>query len=257
MKPTTLTTESLDALQRELREKGEPFAVATVVRTMAATSAKAGAKAILNAEGEILQGWVGGGCARGAVVRAAKKAISRNDPVFVALRPDDELKAEGVEPCEVRDGVVFERNGCASKGSLDIFVEAFVPSPELVILGGGPVAGALRSLARPFDFRLKPELPKERRPSGSTSLYVVVATQGRGDAAALESAVENAPAYIAFVGSRRKAATLKEKLAAKGVDQSTLDRIIAPAGLDIGAATPEEIALSIMAEIVSARRATS
>ena len=257
MKPTTLTTENLDALQREMRDKGEPFAVATVVRTMAATSAKAGSKAILNADGEIIEGWVGGGCVRGAIVRAAKTAISRNDPVFIALRPDDELKAEGVGPCEVRDGVVFERNGCASRGSLDIFVEAFVPSPELIILGDGPVAGALRTLARPFDFQLKPELPKGRTPSGSSAIYVVVATQGRGDAAALESAVAMAPAYLAFVGSRRKAASIMDKLASKGADQSALDKIVAPAGLDIGAATPEEIALSILAEIITVRRSTS
>jgi xanthine dehydrogenase accessory factor len=113
MKLTSLGLESLDETQRRLRAEGAPHALATVVRTRDATSAKPGAKAIVSAEGEILEGWVGGGCARGAIGRAAVRAIERNEPVLVALRPDDRLAAEGVEPCEVRDGMIYERNGCA------------------------------------------------------------------------------------------------------------------------------------------------
>jgi xanthine dehydrogenase accessory factor len=250
MKLTTLGLESLEETQRRLRAEGTPYAVATVVRTWEATSAKAGAKAVVSAEGEILEGWVGGGCARGAIGRAAKKAIERNEPVLVALRPDDRLAAEGVEPCEVRDGMIYERNGCASKGSLDIYVEPFVPSPDLVVLGDGPVARALSSLARGFDFRVSPDLPAAPR-----DLFVVVATQGKGDAAALERALASGARFAAFVGSARKAATLKEKLAAKGADPEALSRLVAPAGLPIGAATAEEIALSILAQIVQVRRA--
>jgi xanthine dehydrogenase accessory factor len=159
MKLTTLGHDSLDDTQRRLRAEGTPYALATVVRTWAATSAKPGSKAVVSAEGEILEGWVGGGCARGAIGRAARKAIERNEPVLVALRPDDRLAAEGVEPCEVRDGMIYERNGCASKGSLDIYVEPFVPSPDLVVLGDGPVARALATLARGFDFRVGTDLP--------------------------------------------------------------------------------------------------
>ncbi len=255
MKPTELSTQSFDHLQRELRAKGTPFALATVVRTVDATSAKPGAKAILSADGEILEGWVGGGCARGAISRAAITAISRAEPVLVALRPDEALEAEGVEPCEVRDGMIYERNGCASRGSLDIYVEAYVPAPELVIMGDGPVAIALRSLAKGFDFRLTDALPRDATDRDCSAYYVVVATQGRGDAAALETAVNAAPRYLAFVGSQRKASTLKDKLVAKGLAEEQIDRIIAPAGLDIAAATAEEIALSILAEIVATRRA--
>jgi xanthine dehydrogenase accessory factor len=251
MKLTTLGLESLDETQRRLRAEGTPYALATVVRTSGATSAKAGSKAIVLADGEIVEGWVGGGCARGAIGRAARKAIERNETVLVALRPDDRLAAEGVEPCEVRDGMIYERNGCASKGSLDIYVEPFVPSPDLVVLGDGPVARALAPLARGFDFRVGADLPGG---NAVRDLFVVVATQGKGDAAALERALASGARFVAFVGSARKAATLKEKLGQKGADAQALSRLVAPAGLPIGAATAEEIALSILAQIVQVRR---
>jgi xanthine dehydrogenase accessory factor len=150
--------------------------------------------------------------------------------------------------------MVYERNGCASKGSLDIYVEPFVPAPDLVILGEGPVARALHAIARGFDFRLADDLPSPDIPRPPRDLFVVVATQGRGDAAALERAAASGARFVAFVGSARKAATLKDKLAEKGADRAALDRIAAPAGLPIGAATAEEIALSILAQIVQDRR---
>jgi xanthine dehydrogenase accessory factor len=250
MKPTATFTQTLDDMARDLRGKGTPFALATVTRTFDATSAKPGAKALLNADGEILEGWVGGGCARGAIARAARTAIARGEPVLVALRPDDKLAEAGVEPCELRDGMVYERNGCASKGSMDVFVEAFAPAPEMVVLGDGPVASALRNLAKPFDFRVTDRLG----PDGATAPYIVVATQGKGDIAALEAAAKADPRYLAFVGSRRKAGTLKGKLMDKGMTEEMLERIVAPAGLDIGAATPDEIALSILGQIVAIRR---
>jgi xanthine dehydrogenase accessory factor len=237
----------IDARARALREAGTPHALATVVRTREATAAKAGAKALLSAEGEVIEGFVGGGCVRAALARAARSAVARGEPVLVALRPDDRLAAEGAAPCEVRDGMVYERNGCASKGSMDVFVEPFVPVPDLVVLGEGPVAGALRRLARGFDMRLCEALTE-------APAHVVVATQGRGDAAALEAALAAAPDYLGFVGSRRKAAALRARLAEKGVPEEALARVRAPAGLDIGAATAEEIALSILAEIVQLRR---
>lgn len=255
MKLTTPGLVSLEQTQQRLRAEGVPYALATVVRTWAATSAKPGSKAVLSAEGDILEGWVGGGCASGAIGRAARRAIERNEPVLVGLRPDERLAAEGVEPCEVRDGMIYERNGCASRGSLDIYVEPVVPSPTLVVLGSGPVAGALSALAGGLDFRLAPEIPGT---PGTTALardlFIVVATQGRGDAAALAQALAAPARYVAFVGSPRKAAALRERLAAGGADAQALERLIAPAGLPIGAATAEEIALSILAQIVQLRR---
>mgnify|MGYP006273298019 CR=1 FL=1 len=250
MKPAAISLERLDDRAREMRAAGTPHAVATIVRTRDATSAKPGAKALLSAEGALIEGWVGGGCVRGALGRAARAAIARGEPVLVALRPDDRLAEEGAAPCEVRDGMVYERNGCASKGSMDVFVEPFVPLPDLVVMGEGPVAQALRDLARGLDMALGERLP----PARGRPLYVVVATQGKGDAKALAEALAAGPAYAAFVGSRAKAARLRETLAAQGIDAAALEAVRAPAGLDIGAATPGEIALSILAEIVQARR---
>ncbi|WP_233488909.1 XdhC family protein [Rhodovulum sp. 12E13] len=247
MKPAALTVERIDALAREMRTAGTPFATATIVRTMDSTSAGAGARALLSAEGELIEGWVGGGCVRAALGRAARSAVARGEPVLVALRPDDRLAAEGAEPCEVRDGMIYERNGCASKGSMDVFVEPFVPLPDLVVMGEGPVARALRALARGFDFRLC-------EAATGPGAYVVVATQGKGDARALAEALGAGAAHVAFVGSRRKAAALREKLAGQGADAAALAALSAPAGLDIGAETPDEIALSILAEIVQVRR---
>ncbi|MEM0937511.1 MAG: XdhC family protein [Pseudomonadota bacterium] len=241
----------IEEAARTLRADGTPYAMATIVRTQDATAAKAGAKALLDATGDVLEGFVGGGCVRAALARAARAAVARGEPVFVALRPDDRLADAGARPCEVRDGVVFERNGCASQGSMDVFVEPFVPVPELAVLGDGPVAQALAQLARSFDLCVVSALPE---PQGAQrALYIVVATQGKGDAAMLEAALNAGSDYIAFVGSRRKAATLKEKLVPK-VPTSALARLIAPAGLDIGAETAEEIALSILAQIVQHRR---
>lgn len=233
----------------DLRAAGTPHAIATVVRTSGATAAKAGARAIVSAEGEILEGWVGGGCARGAIRRATLAALESGAPVFVALRPEEALAELGVGAGETRDGIVHERNGCPSKGHMDLFVEPVTPAPVLAILGDGPVAQALMRLARGFDFEVSAALPEP-----ASAAYIVVATQGRGDRAALADAVATGAPYIAFVGSRRKFETLAGALAEAGTDRAALDAVVAPAGLRLGAANSEEIALSILAQITAARR---
>lgn len=270
----TLSAKARQALDREaerLRAAGAPYAVATVVRTIDATSAKPGGKALIAADGRVIGGWIGGGCARGAVAKAARLAIETGRPQFVSLRPEDLLDAEGVAAGEERAGVRFARNGCPSRGSMDIFVDPVLPLPRLVICGAGPVAAALADLAGRFDFRRTlcapgadpADLPQvEERldayafDTGADGLaYAVVATQGKGDEAALRAALASAAGFVAFVGSRRKFATLAAKLAADGVAEDRLKAVRAPAGLDIKAITPEEIALSILAQIVAERRA--
>lgn len=263
----------MDAMEQEieaLRAEGRAFAVATVVRTLEATSAKPGARALVSAEGEILAGWVGGGCIRGAVGRAAREAVADGATRFLSLRPEEVLEAEGVEAGEERAGVRFARNGCPSKGSMDVFIEPVLPRPVLQICGAGPVAQALARLGAGFDFDLALAahgLSPEDAPGGvrlsdgyafdtgaEAARFLVVATQGKGDEAALRAALSAGGAYVAFVGSRRKYATLRARLAADGVPAAALDRVKAPAGLDIKAITPEEIALSILAEVVAVRR---
>lgn len=266
---TGAASDILD-LVSDLKGAGQTFAVATVVRTVAATAAKAGAKAVIRPDGSISGGWIGGGCARAAVLNAAREALADGKPRLVSVQPEDLLDAAGVAPGQTRDGIRFARNMCPSKGTMDVFVEPVLPLPEICILGSSPVAVALADLAPALGFRrtvCAPAAEQAAFPQADTRIegfaldaaprgqrYVVVSTQGRGDEAALRAALAGAADHVAFVGSRAKAEALRGKLAEDGLDPAALARIKAPAGLNLGAITPEEIALSILAEIVALRR---
>ena len=247
-----------------LKAKGVPFAMATVVRTVNATSAKPGGKALLDLDGKILMGWIGGGCARGAVGKAAREAIKTGEPQFISLRPQELLETEGLVAGEIRDGVRFSRNGCPSKGTMDVFVEPVLPLPELVICGTGLVALALADLGARFDFKVMVHAAEAVESHADvtqgfdfeTHDFVVVATQGQGDKDALRAAVSKDRRYVSFVGSSKKFDTLAAKLVAENPDiERSLAQVKAPAGLDINAITPDEIAMSILAEITQLRRA--
>lgn len=251
-------------------ETGEPFALATVVRTVSATAAKAGAKAVILPDGTIYEGWVGGGCARAAVLKAAKDALADGQSRLVSVQPPDALDEKGLKAGEEREGVRFAKNMCPSQGTMDIFVEPVLPQPQVVICGSSPVAVAIADLARWSGFAVTVCAPAaeqssfaevDRRIEGyalpvneAGSRFVVVSTQGRGDEAALLAALAVDVDYVAFVGSRKKAEVLKAALAERGVTPERLAKLKAPAGLDLGAITPDEIAISILAEIVAARR---
>ena len=252
MTPAEILSSDLAEAAQNLRDKDEPFAFATIVRTAGPTAARPGAKALLSADGTILQGWLGGGCTQGAVRRAALQALQDGTPQLVSVAPEDLLAEKGVAAGDEVDGMRFDRNGCPSRGTVDIFIEPCLPSPQLVVMGASPVAEALGRLAPQFHWSVTstPGQAKPHQPG-----YVVVATQGKGDLDALKAALEAKTGYVAFVGSRRKFAALADKLADAGVDASAIDRVRAPAGLDLGAVTPEEIALSILAELVQVRRA--
>lgn len=253
-----------------LRTTGAPFAIATVVRTLAATSAKPGAKALIDETGAIIAGFLGGGCVRGAVGRTAREAIRAGAPKLLSLKPSDLLEANNVEAGTEQDGVLYARNGCPSRGSLDIFIEPVLPRPSLVICGAGPVAQAIAAFAARLDYARSmvvpsgtdAELPAVERIvdhwdddiAWDGAPYVVIATQGQGDEAALRRALASKARYIAFVGSHRKFANLSDKLAAAGHSPEQIARVKAPAGLDICAITPDEIALSILAELTQVRR---
>ncbi|WP_299614201.1 XdhC family protein [uncultured Tateyamaria sp.] len=252
MTPAEILSTDLAEVAQELRDKDEPFAFATIVRTAGSTAAKPGAKALLSANGSILQGWLGGGCTRGAVKRAAVQALQDGTPQLVSVAPEDLLTEKGVVAGDEVEGTRFARNGCPSRGTVDIFIEPCLPSPQLVVIGASPVAQALSALAPQFHWSVS-STPAPDKPHHKC--FVVVATQGQGDLDALQAALTAQTHYVAFVGSRRKFASLAEKLEAAGFDQSTIDRVQAPAGLDLGAVTPEEIALSILAQLVQDRRA--
>ena len=257
-------------LVAQMKADEQTFVLATVVRTVSVTAAKAGAKAIIRPDGTIVAGWIGGGCAKGAVLKAAREALADGEPRMVSVRPENLLAELGVKPGETREGVRFASNMCPSKGTMDIFVEPVLPHPSLVILGASPVALSLAAQARPLGYHVTlaaPAVDLAGTPDvdvliGGFALgelhdakrFVVVSTQGKGDETALRSALATKAAYHAFVGSRRKMAALREKLVAQGVDAALIDRVKAPAGLDLGAITPEEIAMSILAEITLERR---
>jgi xanthine dehydrogenase accessory factor len=249
---------------------GEPFALATVVRTVAATAAKAGAKAVILPDGTITEGWIGGGCARAAVIKAAKDAFADGQARLVSVEPPEELDKHGHKAGEEQGGVRFAENMCPSQGTMDIFVEPVLPRAQIVVCGSSPVAVAIADLAKRMGFAVTACAPAaeqsafddvERRIEGYAlpvedvgSRYIVVSTQGRGDEAALLAAFAVDAEYVAFVGSRKKANVLKAKLAERGIPAERLAGLKAPAGLDLGAITPDEIAISILAEIVAVRR---
>ncbi len=255
MTPADMLTPDIADAAKDLQERHEPFAFATVIRTAGSTAAKPGAKALLAADGSILQGWLGGGCTRGAVKRAALAALESGEPQLISVAPEEALAEKGVEPGEDRDGVRFARNGCPSRGTVDIFVEPCLPMPELAIYGSSPVARALEALAPQFHWWVR--LRDDADPAGQDAArqrVVVVATQGKGDLVALKSALASPARHLAFVGSRKKFGALADKLRAEGIADDDIARVQAPAGLDIGAVTPEEIALSILAELTRVRR---
>jgi len=253
-----------------MKASGRPFALATVVRTVAATAAKAGAKAVIQPDGTVSEGWVGGGCARAAVVKAAREALADGRPRLVSVQPPDALQEQGVRAGEERAGVRFADNMCPSRGTMDVFVEPVLPRPQILVCGASPVAVAVADLGRRIGFAVTVCAPvaeqaafaqADRRIEGfampvdeAGARFVVVSTQGRGDEAALQAALSIEADYVAFVGSTRKAQALKARLAAGGVAPERLARLKAPAGLDLGAITPDEIAVSILAEIVAVRR---
>jgi xanthine dehydrogenase accessory factor len=249
----------------ELRNRGEDFCVATVVRTENATSAKAGAKAVVLRDGTI-RGFLGGGCVQGAVRRTAAAVLAAGTPRLIRVKPRDDVSA----PVDV-DGTELHRSACPSGGTVDLFIEPMRRPPRLILCGASPVADALADLARRLGYRLAlaalpedaaglPEIEErvagfDLAPLGVTEEdWIVVATQGKRDREALGAALASAAHYVAFIGSRRKAAALVAQLRTQGLAEARLARLKAPAGLDIHGIEPAEIALSILAEIVARRR---
>jgi xanthine dehydrogenase accessory factor len=257
-------------LVAEMKAAEQAFVLATVVRTVSVTAAKAGAKAIIRPDGTIVAGWIGGGCAKGAVLKAAREALADGEPRMVSVQPENLLAELGVKPGETREGVRFASNMCPSKGTMDIFVEPVLPHPSLVILGASPVALSLAAQARQLGYHVTLAAPTADLTAvpdadivvdgfalayvNNARRFVVVSTQGKGDEAALKQALAIEAGYHAFVGSKRKMTALRDKLISTGLDPAAINRVKAPAGLDLGAITPEEIAMSILAEITVERR---
>ena len=253
----------------ELSRDSVAFVLATVVRAEKPTSAKPGANAIITADGT-LAGWVGGSCTQPTVIREALKALQDGEPRLLRLCPPERM---GQLP---QDGVIETVMTCASGGILEVYIEPHVPQPQLVVIGHLPIAEALASLssalgyevvvmgweAAPNQFptadRVIDHLDFSQIRSASNGYiphtYVVVASHGNYDEAALAGVLKTTAPYIALVASKKRSAAVMEYLREAGISEEQLARVKYPAGLDIGAVTPSEIALSILAEIVEFRR---
>lgn len=257
-----LENDAVIARAAELKSSGKPFALVTVVRAVSPTSAKPGAKAVVEADGEI-QGWVGGGCAQPAVIKMAKKSIQDGEARLIRISPN---KSEVIE-----EGIVDFGMTCHSGGTLDIFIDPVIARPALLIIGASPAAQTLCGLAQRVGFAVTaafPDADNSMFPDASQILdnletdnvgavstsFVVVATQGKRDEAGLEAALATNAPYIAFIASARKAEKLKQYLRERGHNEARVNAIISPAGLEIDAETPEEIALSVLAAVVKVRR---
>jgi xanthine dehydrogenase accessory factor len=243
----------------ELFEQRRAFAVATVVRVEGSASAKPGSKALIDDSGKILLGWVGGGCAESAVRSEAVRAIQQEKPQLISLNMQDEVLGVGM-PCG---------------GMMDVYIEPVVPQPTLLIAGHGRLAEALAALGHLLNFSVTVHDPSadptafpmaERvlnkdldlsQARIDTRTSVVIATLHKNDHLWLEKALNSDAGYVALIASAHRSKLVIDYLRLEGMPEEKLQRVWAPAGLDLGAASPEEIALSIMSQIVMLRRGGS
>ncbi len=263
-RPRVRATPDIFGLAAELDRRREPFCLAIVTRVVAPTSGKPGFRAIVRPDGSIV-GWVGGTCSRHALLSEARRALADGEPRVLRLRP-------GTEECPPpAPGVVDRVLECQSGGAMDIYVEPHRAAPQLVVVGDSPVAEALASLGRLLGYRVVAagiELDPTRFPDADEIVgeldslterldaesYAVVATMAQYDARALAALVRSPAAYVALVASRRRAGFLFDELRAQRIPEDAIARIRNPAGLDVGARTPEEIAVSVVAEMIQVRR---
>jgi len=244
----------------ELLASEQSFAIAVVVRYESPISGKPGNKAIISPDGRIW-GWIGGGCAQPVVAKEALKALADGQPRLIRISPS----------ASPEEGVVDYTMTCHSGGTLDIYIEPVLPKPHLVILGRSPVAITLAKLAKAIDYTVSvaaPEADRESFPDAdllqtdldlrglkiTPQTLIVVSTQGHQDEEAVENALRSAAAYVAFVASRTKTVKIVEYLKERGLVAERLGQLRAPAGLDIHAGSPEEIAVSILAEMIQVNR---
>jgi xanthine dehydrogenase accessory factor len=255
----SLADEVLDRAAA-LRQRGQRFVVATVVRVEAPTSAQAGDKALITADGK-LWGWIGGSCSEGLVKREALIALGDGQPRLVKIAPE--------QSPEHLPGVVAHTSTCPSAGSLDVFIDPQLPRPRLVVVGATPAAHTLVRLGATMGFTtcaLHPgataaDFPEADLVIGSFDLsaappdanaWCVVATMGHYDEDALGLLLRYDPAYIGLIASRRRMATVLEVMGDRGI--GGLARIRRAADTSVGG-SQEEIALATLAEIVAERHA--
>ena len=263
----------LESLERALTERAEPYARATVVRREPPVSATVGDRALVTADGEVV-GWIGGvACAQSAVEREARAALEDGEPRLVGLAPDpDDVDRPGLEAHPMT---------CHGEGTLEVFVEPVVPTSPLLVVGGSPIARSLVRLAEELALEtvlvdpdaddagtaelperttiLRTLEPAEIVDAAGRAPLVVVASMGAYDARGVAAGILAEAPYVGLVASEKRAATVAER-AAEHLErdpESVAEAITSPAGIDVGARTPAEIAVSLLAELVAVRAETS
>ena len=243
----------------ELRKRNEPFVTATVVRREVPSSGKSGDKAIIDKFGTIT-GWIGGGCVKGIILKESDDALKSGRSRLVKVG-----QSSGTEK---QDGVIDYKMTCMSEGTVEIFIEPVLPSPHLIVMGKTAIAKALVKMAKAAGYRvtavaaeatpatfekvdeLITQIKLEQVKVSSSYSSIVVCTQGEQDEEALLEALKKECIYIGFVASRKKKAGVFENMQQLGIEKNKLDIIKSPAGINITAKRPEEVAISILAEII-------
>ena len=240
-----------DVLERasELARQGQAFALATVVWRQGPSSGQLGGRAIITASGEV-HGWIGGACAEPVVIREARQVIAEGESKLLLLGAREQFGEA------VPEGMTVVPISCQSEGALEVFIEPVQPAPRLVVVGRSPMAQTLTSLAQALGWRATlVDGPGFSAADADEHSLVVVATQGHGDEEAVEQAVAARPAYLGLVASQRRGEAVRGYLADRGLPADQLDRVKAPAGLDLGRTSHKEIAVAILAELVQLRAA--
>lgn len=241
-----------------LNQKNQAYATAIIVRRKIPSSGKPGDKAIITSDGTI-HGWIGGGCTRGIVLKEALLALQDRQPRMVYISPDAIASDE--------PGTKLYRMTCQSGGEVEVYIEPILPKPQLLIFGTSHIAMALAKIGKAMEYQVDvvmttaesnvfpeadsvTELGKFEFQEEHKQQYVIVCTQGERDAESLYAAINGNPQYLAFVASRRKANSIFTELRGMGITFDQLKNIKTPAGLDIGAKTPHEVAISILAQVI-------
>ena len=242
---------------QSLYQNKEPFAIAFVVNREVPSSGKPGDKAVITKDGKIT-GWIGGGCTRGIVLKEALEAINTGKPRLVKISPNGKVESS--------PGVNAYPMTCHSGGSVELYIEPVLPKPQLLVMGKSNVAMALAKLGKAMDYPVTvaaKSIDKTgfgavdkiiekglKKGDVNSNTCIVVCTQGENDEDALEQALKSNAPYIAFVASMRKANAIFTTLRQRGITFEQLKKIKTPAGLNINAKLPEEVAISILAQII-------
>ena len=253
-----MAKEFLDYLL-SIRQQNVAYAVATVIDVVGSTSAKTGSKALIDANGRVVTGWVGGGCAESSTCLAAQKCMESGETDIIEIDLDDEVLGAGM-PCG---------------GHMRVYIEPSLPKPSVWIMGHGAVAENICHLADLMGFAVivnDSMAEREKFPDAAQLItddidysqlkplaedFVVIATQHKGDHESMSRALASNAQYIALIASRKRSRLVLDYLRDKKFSDSDIERVMAPCGLDIGARSPAEIALSVISEIVLVRRQAS